>query len=448
VATFQNTGLLTPADKSRGLLMVADSASILKRFYWLQRELVRFAAGWMPGVSNWQSKLLLPEFLWQDALICNELRQRVLELRYPLREIDLPPDESLVELWSGFAAAPSGEAFTQGLWRIVKPLFRTALSAYLQQADHLDDGPTIRILTQAIEDIDHQLARAQAASDDLQIALPDRANSIKRWCEGLEQWSRALGDLLAPTQMIGEFDPSRFGGKPFSIQRLGERDPRFRRLKFAWPDMLDPKFGAGEGLRLQVRQAVHHLNEVWAAEMAAASLYDLSGEADHEFLVDAARWCYDEIRHCRMGFTRLREWGFTLDRMPLCAFSYNAGAESDALTRLGIIFYFESTYIHTKSQRMKIFGQAGDRVSSHDMDFDWADEQIHAHYGSKWLGHFLKKRGDTRAPVRFRSQAEDCIEAYRRGASEADRAESLQVFEETMALAQKKLHSTAPDHAG
>lgn len=218
-------------------------------------------------------------------------------------------------------------------------------------------------------------------------------------------WSRAVGNLLAPTQSptqsTGEFNPSRFGGKPFSIQRLGERDARFRLLKFAWPDMLDPKFGAGEELRLQVRQAVHHLNEVWAAEMAAACLYDLSAEADHEFLVDAARWCYDEIRHCRMGFTRLREWGFTLDQMPLCAFSYNAGAESDALTRLGIIFYFESTYIHTKSQRMKIFGQAGDRVSSHDMDFDWADEQIHAHYGSKWLGHFLKKRGDTRAPVRF-----------------------------------------------
>jgi hypothetical protein len=309
--------------------------------------------------------------------------------------------------------------------------------AYLQRADHLDDGPTIRILTQAIEDIDNQLKGSAATSADLDVAYSGEKQTIDAWCIGLQQWAKALGDLLAPESHVGEFDPADFAGKRFAIQRTGGRDPRFRLLRFAWPDMLDPSLGPGQGLQLQVRQAVHHLNEVWAAEMAAACLSDLAGEGDHEFLVDAARWCYDEIRHCRMGYTRLREWGFTPPQMPLCAFSYDAGARADALTRLGIIFYFESTYIHTKSQRMKIFGQAGDRVSSHDMDFDWADEQIHAHYGAKWLSHFLKMRGDSRAPIQFRGEAEECIASYRRGAAEGDRAESLGVFDQTMALARR-----------
>src|SRR5690606_33259340 len=113
------------------------------------------------------------------------------------------------------------------------------------------------------------------------------------------------------------FDPAEYGGRPFAIARLGARDPRFRAVRFGWPDSLDPSFGPGEGLRLQVRQSVHHLNEVWAAEMAAASLYDLAEAGGAEFILDAARWCYDEIRHCRMGWRRLSTWGFQMHEMPL-----------------------------------------------------------------------------------------------------------------------------------
>ena len=159
----------------------------------------------------------------------------------------------------------------------------------------------------------------------------------------------------------------------------------------------------------------------------------MGGDDRHEFLLDAARWCYDEIRHCRMGFTRLGDWGFTLGEMPLGSWSYDAGAEADPLTRLGIIFYFESTYIHTKSLRTRLFGEFGDRVSSHDMDFDWADEQIHAHYGSRWLKHFLEKAGDPRKPTEFREQAEECVRRMQQSATAQDRQETRAAFDAMMA---------------
>jgi len=35
-----------------------------------------------------------------------------------------------------------------------------------------------------------------------------------------------------------------------------------------------------------------------------------------------------------------------------------------------------------------------DRMSQHDMDFDWADETIHTSYGKTWLSAILKQRGE------------------------------------------------------
>src|SRR2546429_6494156 len=80
----------------RAQLTVPQCAMFLKRLYFLHRELVLMQAGWVPGIEHWEAKLLLPEFLWQDSLIAHELRQRVLELRYPEREIDVNPDGMLL----------------------------------------------------------------------------------------------------------------------------------------------------------------------------------------------------------------------------------------------------------------------------------------------------------------------------------------------------------------
>src|SRR5437773_5461570 len=150
----------------RARLMVVDSAKILKRFYFLQRDLVIMQAGWLPGTEHWQSKLLLPEFLWQDSLIVRDLRGRVLELRFPERQITPGDDASLLTLWRRFFDAPNAVAFALGLARVIKPLLRTAIQNYLHLADPLDDGPTARILEQAIQDIDRQLHRWGEAIQD------------------------------------------------------------------------------------------------------------------------------------------------------------------------------------------------------------------------------------------------------------------------------------------
>ncbi|MCG3209525.1 MAG: hypothetical protein FOGNACKC_03152 [Anaerolineae bacterium] len=438
--------LQMPSTDRRAQLMVEDSANILKRFYFVQRALVVMQAGWVPGAEHWQSKLLLPEFLWQDALVAKELRQRVLELRYPERKI-LPGDDApFLAVWQKLADAPHSLAFSEGLRQVVKPLLRRVYQTYLDTADHLDDGPTIRIIRQALWDIDDQLGRWDAAADDARAVYPEQITAAGRWVSGLNSLREPLFDWLTRWPVsppAPAFEPADFGGQPFAISRTGARDRRFDTVKFPWPDALYQRH-PGEGMELQIRQATHHLNEIWATEMAAACIFDLADHGPAEFLDDAARWCYDEVRHCRMGFERFAQWGFTLPEMPIGTFSYDAGAEADPLTRLGIIFYFETTFIHTKWERFRIFGEAGDRVSSHDMDFDWADEQIHTHYGSRWLKYFLQRQKDSRTPIDFRPEAEACVARIRAAATPQDYADTERIYQRTMARARQLAVAVAP----
>ncbi|HZQ65935.1 MAG TPA: hypothetical protein VFA66_11975, partial [Gaiellaceae bacterium] len=87
------------------------------------------------------------------------------------------------------------------------------------------------------------------------------------------------------------------------------RDPAYFRSPVYWPDVLDPEYPYGEGVALQIRSAVSHLNEVWAVETAGRILAELSAELGWEFTLDASRWLYDETRHMLMGKERLARWG-------------------------------------------------------------------------------------------------------------------------------------------
>jgi len=84
---------------------------------------------------------------------------------------------------------------------------------------------------------------------------------------------------------------------------------------------------------------------------------------------------------------------------------------------------------------MRYFGEFGDCISSHDMDFNWSDEQIHAHYGTRWLKYFLEKAGDPRKPIDFRDQSEACIHAIGASATPEDKQAVADTFEQTMARA-------------
>jgi hypothetical protein len=56
--------------------------------------------------------------------------------------------------------------------------------------------------------------------------------------------------------------------------------------------------------------------------------------------------------------------------------------------------YFETKNIGRKKERAQAFRELGDTTSETDMEFDWADETLHAEYGRRWLKELLARRGE------------------------------------------------------
>jgi uncharacterized ferritin-like protein (DUF455 family) len=86
-----------------------------------------------------------------------------------------------------------------------------------------------------------------------------------------------------------------------------------------------------------------------------------------------------------MGKMRLEEWGFSAQEIPLGTYIYESAKGGAPIDRLGMLYFFETKNIGRKPERAAAFKEIGDSVSEHDMDFDWADETIHASYGNRWL---------------------------------------------------------------
>jgi uncharacterized ferritin-like protein (DUF455 family) len=125
-----------------------------------------------------------------------------------------------------------------------------------------------------------------------------------------------------------------------------------------------------------------------------------------EWVHNSARWTYDESRHCQMGYERLMAWGFNPNEIPLGTYIYDSASGEDPIYRLGMLFFFETKNIKHKLSRAHRFHEYGDGLSEHDMDFDWADETIHAGYGKYWLKELLAARGED--PAAYDQVRERC----------------------------------------
>jgi hypothetical protein len=95
-----------------------------------------------------------------------------------------------------------------------------------------------------------------------------------------------------------------------------------------------------------------------------------------------------------MGQRRVESWGLDLAHVPLGRYIYDAVTDGgDPIYRIGMLGHFETKNIGKKKVRARAFGEMGDQESERDMQFDWADETIHAEYGRRWLKELLERRG-------------------------------------------------------
>ncbi len=410
-----------PGDDARARYMRIDTAEILKRFHFCERAIVKAQAGWLAGIPLLGAKIALGKHLWEDSLTGDALRTRVFELRYPSRLLEVGSDAPVVGLFEDSIQAPNALAFMKALTEVYKPQLLGAYRDYLAIADAIADGPSIRFLTMAVRDKEAQIEALGQLTGALEaVSSEDNRCAADAWVTALQQRSAQVGalSLEAPRPVGPSTAPS---DSPFAIPDVPARDSAFHLCRFYWPNVIDPTFSYGEGVNLQLRSAVSHLNEVWAIETGGAVLAAFADRLDWEFMVDAARWTYDEARHTNMGYERLTRWGFTPAELPLGTYIYDSARGQPPIIRLGFLHYFETKNIGKKNERAEAFASYQDSASQHDMEFDWADETIHAHYGRKWLDA-LRERYPEEIPDRqaILEQCDRLVDAVVASATQED----------------------------
>jgi uncharacterized ferritin-like protein (DUF455 family) len=388
----QGLGAL-PLEPGRDRLLRLDSAALLRRFWHLERALTITCAAWVPGVRLLETKECLARTAWQNAMTGQALRQRVFELRYPDRTMEWSAGAGLLRLFQSGMHAPSAGALLDAMSRTFAPALLGAYRAYLDASDDVADGPTRRFLEIAANEKGAQVAELGAFAQAEYEDGAERGEGAG-WIASLGVLMDELGGVSLEGPSNGDDVPAVVPpGRPFTLPDIPSRDERFFVSNFYWPDNFDPTYPYGEGTRLQIRSAVSHLNEVWAVETAGAILYAFADGLGPEFLVDGARWLYDESRHMEMGRRRLEWWGFDPTEIPLGSYIYESCAGVDPIYRMGMLAFFETKNIGKKRDRVDMFAAIGDRTSQRDMDFDWADEAIHAGYGRLWLRRALEGEG-------------------------------------------------------
>jgi broad specificity phosphatase PhoE len=85
----------------------------------------------------------------------------------------------------------------------------------------------------------------------------------------------------------------------------------------------------------------------------------------------------------------------------------------------------------------------GDTTSETDMEFDWADETLHAEYGRRWLKQLLTERGeDPESWPRVLERCEELVAARLAEATDDDRRRIVAAAEELLAEANRRLRSS------
>lgn len=136
------------------------------------------------------------------------------------------------------------------------------------------------------------------------------------------------------------------------------------------------------------RQRLHrHMhNEMQTLEIAAQNIADFP-ETPWELRMSLARQCWDEVRHTKVLYERLRSIGGRKGEFPVMNYEWGVTLLLDSLpARLAVQNRtFEGGEMDLLRQQQKMWHESGDPETASIMDALLADEVEHVRFANRWL---------------------------------------------------------------
>ena len=393
---------------------VDDNVRRLLRYQWTERRLMSALIAHLPGMPVWEVKCAMALHQWQSAEHVDAIRTRVSEMRNPVPKLDVAPE--------GDPTAPRLEHFLDevmrtrdqlelvtGIYGVAYPALAQAYRQHVADTNPLVDHPTRRLLRVALMETEDAVAwgvdaMAALASDAERRAAADRRQ------EALEALLTMAGGIAGDAPIPGSAGTGRVRpdapSEPFAPSFHPRRDERFQgSYNFEFPPHVVynlPDVPADErNLALVCKRAL----EMDVPEMMASFITERTAQP-WEFYRDYSRQLWDEARHAMMGTVALHARGVDWKRdIPLnVSFALRLNLHAEPIERQTMLFAIEQSLMPGETGKRfeyETARAAGDELSAHFHDYDWADEVLHAQIGRRMLKRdgITAQQASDRAPA-------------------------------------------------
>ena len=399
-------GLATYAEAAQIGYSVDDNVRRLLRFHWVERRLMALLVARIPAEPVWEVKCALALHQWQSAEHVDAIRNRIAEMRNPVPRLDASPDPALDTFLDELAQSANTAELLAGVYRIAYDSLAEAYREHLAMTNPLVDQPTCRVLRIALGEIDDAADWGRRALDALTVADAGAARVADDWSAHLAAYLDAVGGISGD-QPTGTTQDIRLA-RAFTPQRLDftpRRDERFQEShNFEFPPhevYNTPGVPANErNLALLCKRTL----EMDVPEMMASFMTERQNEP-WEFYRDYSRQLWDEARHAMMGTVAFEARGVDWKReIPLnVGFALRLNRHAEPLERQVVLYAIEQSLMPGETGKRfeyETAKAAGDELSAHFHDYDWADEVLHAQIGRR----MLRRDGITSDDARQRAQ--------------------------------------------
>lgn len=399
-------GVASYAEAAQVGYSVDENVHRLLRYHWVERRLMATLIARIPAEPVWEVKCALALHQWQSAEHVDALRRRISEMRNPVPRLDVSPDPALDAFLDELAQSASTAELLAGVYRIAFESLAEAYRDHLAMTNPLVDQPTCRILRIALAEIDDAADWGRRALRAVIEAEPDSAKAA-------EDWSAHLAAYLAAVRGIAGDEPSgttqdiRLARAPAPRKPdfTPRRDERFKgSYNFEFPphdvySMSDVPADE-RNLALLCKRSL----EMDVPEMMASFMTERANEP-WEFYHDYSRQLWDEARHAMMGTVALESRGIDWKAdVPLnVGFALRLNLHAEPLERQIVLYAIEQSLMPAETGKRFEYETAmaaGDELSAHFHDYDWADEVLHAQIGRR----VLKREGISSDEARERAR--------------------------------------------
>ena len=349
-------GVATYQSAARVGYSVAENVQRLLRYHWTERRLMATLVAHIPAMPIWEVKCAMALHQWQSAEHVEALRTRIAEMRNPVPSFDTAPAEGSVagvdEALDAAARARDPAEIVERIYGVAYPALAEAYRVHMVETNPLVDYPTRRLLRLALQE-----------TEDAMV------------------WGSTALDAITATQSAVAVEASRFHPR---------RDERFSgQYNFEFPPHVVYSMSdvpADErNLALLCKRAL----EMDVPEMMASFMTERADQP-WDFYRDYARQLWDEARHAMMGTVALEARGIDWKHeIPLnVSFALRLNLHATPLERQTMLYAIEQSLMPGETGKRFEYEtavEAGDALSAHFHDYDWADEVLHAQIGRRAL---------------------------------------------------------------